>query len=111
MYKDPVTDHGKMSRKGRMTLELDGNGQYITRTEGTGDPDKVAVAERLTGHSVFSEMCCYCLSYVCTHNCTLCIQDLLVTVFENGELAKEYSFDEIRERAEIQLVREQRLKP
>ena len=41
MYKDPVTDHGKMSRKGRMTLELDINGQYITRTEDTGDPQKV----------------------------------------------------------------------
>ena len=41
MYKDPVTDHGKMSRKGRMTLELDSSGHYITRTEGTGDPEKV----------------------------------------------------------------------
>ena len=41
VYKDPVTDHGKMSRKGRMTLELDSSGQYITRTEGSGDPEKV----------------------------------------------------------------------
>jgi nicotinamide phosphoribosyltransferase len=41
VYKDPVTDHGKMSRKGRMTLELDSSGHYITRTEGTGDPEKV----------------------------------------------------------------------
>lgn len=41
VYKDPVTDHGKMSRKGKMTLELDDSGQYVTRTEGTGDPHKV----------------------------------------------------------------------
>ena len=34
------------------------------------------------------------------------IQDLLVTVFENGELIKEYTFDEIRERAELPLVKE-----
>ena len=45
MYKDPVTDHGKMSRKGRMTLELDSSGQYVTRTEGTGDPQKVCAVE------------------------------------------------------------------
>ena len=43
VYKDPVTDHGKMSRKGRMTLELDSSGQYITRTEGTGDPLKARI--------------------------------------------------------------------
>ena len=41
VYKDPVTDPGKMSRKGRMTLELDDSGQYVTRTEGKGDPLKV----------------------------------------------------------------------
>ena len=41
VYKDPITDRGKMSRRGRMTLELDSSGQYITRTEGTGDPQKV----------------------------------------------------------------------
>jgi nicotinamide phosphoribosyltransferase len=72
VYKDPVTDPGKMSRRGRMTLELDGSGQYVTRTEGSGDPHK----------------------------------DLLVTVFENGELVKEYSFEEIRERAELPLVKQ-----
>ena len=43
IYKDPVTDHGKVSKKGRMTLELDENGHYITRTEGTGDPAKVGI--------------------------------------------------------------------
>ena len=41
VYKDPVDDHSKVSKKGRLTLELDGNGQYVTKTEGTGDPTKV----------------------------------------------------------------------
>ena len=33
------------------------------------------------------------------------MQDLLVTVFENGELVKEYSFDDVRVRAEVPLVK------
>ena len=41
MYKDPVTDHGKISKKGLITLEFDENGKYVTRTEGKGDPAKV----------------------------------------------------------------------
>ena len=43
IYKEPVTDPGKTSKKGRMTLELDEKGRYVTRTEGTGDPAKVDV--------------------------------------------------------------------
>ena len=41
IFKDPVTDHGKLSKKGRMTLEKDENGVFVTRTEGLGDPEKV----------------------------------------------------------------------
>ena len=36
-----MTDHGKISKKGLMTLELDNTGNYVTKTEGTGDPAKV----------------------------------------------------------------------
>ena len=32
-------------------------------------------------------------------------QDIMVTVFENGKLLKDYSFDEVRENAEIDLVK------
>ncbi len=38
IYKEPVTDLGKILKKGRMTLELDESDHYVTRTEGTGDP-------------------------------------------------------------------------
>ncbi|XP_071082856.1 nicotinamide phosphoribosyltransferase-like [Haliotis cracherodii] len=70
VFKDPITDPGKKSKKGRLTLEMQ-DGQYVTVTEGKGDPSK----------------------------------DLLVTVFENGRLLRDYSFDEIRITAEIDLVK------
>ena len=42
VYKQPVTDPAKVSKKGRMTLELDEDtGQYVTRQQGTGDLAKV----------------------------------------------------------------------
>ena len=41
VYKDPVSDHSKLSKKGHMTLEFDDSGHYVTQTEGTGDPAKV----------------------------------------------------------------------
>ena len=73
VFKDPVTDRGKTSKKGILTLQKikndDGTENYVTFEEGTGDPTK----------------------------------DLLITVFENGKLLKEYSFDEVRENAKITL--------
>ena len=41
VYKDPVTDHGKISKKGLMTLKLDNSGKYVAKTEGTADLAKV----------------------------------------------------------------------
>ncbi|XP_062515041.1 nicotinamide phosphoribosyltransferase-like [Corticium candelabrum] len=73
VYKDPITDRGKVSKKGHLTLEYD-KGHFKTLQEGKGDPAK----------------------------------DMLVTVFENGKLVKEYSFDEVRENAELPLVKKKR---
>jgi len=42
VFKEPITDMGKKSKKGRLTLEYD-NGQWSTTQEGAGDPDKVCV--------------------------------------------------------------------
>ncbi|CAL1534573.1 unnamed protein product [Lymnaea stagnalis] len=70
VFKDPVTDRGKKSKKGRLTLELSNN-VYTTTEEGAGDPSL----------------------------------DVMQLVFENGKLLKEYTFDEIRKNAEIDLVR------
>ncbi|XP_021368938.1 nicotinamide phosphoribosyltransferase-like [Mizuhopecten yessoensis] len=73
VYKNPITDVGKKSKKGRLTLEYE-NGKYTTVEEGKGNP-------------------------------TL---DALVTVFENGKLLKDYTFAEVRENAELELVRQRR---
>ena len=39
VYKDPITDHGKLSKKGKLTLEME-DGKYVTKTEGAGCQDK-----------------------------------------------------------------------
>ena len=41
VYKDPVSDHSKLSKEGHMTLEFDDSAHYVTKTEGIGDPAKV----------------------------------------------------------------------
>ncbi|KER33807.1 hypothetical protein T265_00471 [Opisthorchis viverrini] len=68
VFKHPITDLQKTSKKGRLTLEYcEEQGDYITIEEGLGCATK----------------------------------DILVPVFENGVLLKDYSMDEIRHRAEL----------
>lgn len=67
VFKDPITDKGKVSKKGRLLLVKE-DGVYKTITEAERKKDQ---------------------------------EDELVTVFENGELVKEYTFEEVRRRAEI----------
>jgi len=45
VFKDPITDKGKQSKKGKLTLEEDENGKLITVTEGKGDPGKDMLVE------------------------------------------------------------------
>lgn len=45
VYKDPITDPGKKSKKGKLTLEKDDAGAWVTTTEGKGDPAKDALVE------------------------------------------------------------------
>ncbi|XP_074626775.1 nicotinamide phosphoribosyltransferase-like [Acropora palmata] len=71
VYKQPITDAAKHSKKGLLSLEVDEEGRYVTVEEGRGNADK----------------------------------DLLQTVFEDGVLVKEYTFAEVRENAEIPLVK------
>jgi len=72
VWKDPITDPGKISKRGRLGLfHYDGIG-YKTETitdKGSTTPD------------------------------------ILQTVFENGELIKEYTFDEIRDNAKINTLK------
>lgn len=64
VYKDPITDHGKKSKKGRLKLIKDSAG-YKT------------VAESDTG------------------------KDELQVVFENGEIKKQYTFEEVKENSKL----------
>lgn len=70
VFKQPITDSGKKSKKGRLTLEYKDN-QLVTVQRGKGDPNK----------------------------------DILIPVFENGKLLQDYSMEEIRARAEIDLLK------
>ena len=64
VFKDPITDHGKKSKKGRLVLVKDDEG-WRTTTE-----------TRRKG-----------------------MEDHLVTVFENGEMVREWGWDEVKSRA------------
>ncbi|EDV27553.1 uncharacterized protein TRIADDRAFT_20412 [Trichoplax adhaerens] len=71
VFKQPIDDPGKKSKKGLLTLEYSSRDGYKTVEEGRGNATK----------------------------------DLLIPVFENGKLLKEYTFDEIRSRCEIPLLK------
>jgi nicotinamide phosphoribosyltransferase len=45
VYKDPITDPGKKSKKGQLTLEKDADGKFTTVTEGKGTPEKDCLVE------------------------------------------------------------------
>ena len=47
VYKDPITDKVKKSKKGRLALE-NHDGTYVTREEGAGDCKKVSTINHLS---------------------------------------------------------------
>lgn len=67
VFKDPITDKGKRSKKGRLTLEKDASGNYVTITDTKGDPKK----------------------------------DLLVEIFRDGKMIKEWTLDEVQSRCQV----------
>jgi nicotinamide phosphoribosyltransferase len=71
VYKDPVTDHSKVSKRGRLDLIRDSSGNFttVTLTDDRGDSASHPRSE-------------------------------LVEVFRDGKLMNEWSFDEIRSRSE-----------
>jgi nicotinamide phosphoribosyltransferase len=76
VWKDPVTDQGKMSKRGRMTLlRHREHGAYRTVAL-PGDAISLPPAAIEPGW-----------------------EEVMVTVWENGELTREWSFAEVRERA------------
>lgn len=64
VFKDPVTDKGKRSKRGRLKLVRE-NGTYVTRSLKEAG------------------------------------EDILETVFENGAIKKQYSFEEVKENSNV----------
>ena len=71
VYKDPATDHGKRSKKGRLAVISDVDGEIQT------------IREQDLGTR----------------------ENLLIPVFKNGQILKEYSFDDVRSRALVGVER------
>ena len=44
VFKQPITDSSKNSKKGLLSLELDEMGKYVTIEEGRGNAEKVIFA-------------------------------------------------------------------
>ncbi|XP_031721473.1 nicotinamide phosphoribosyltransferase [Anarrhichthys ocellatus] len=70
VFKDPVADPNKRSKKGRLSLHRTQSGDFVTLEEGKGDLEEYGA-------------------------------DLLHTVFQNGNIVKTYTFDEVRENAQV----------
>ncbi|XP_059151094.1 nicotinamide phosphoribosyltransferase-like [Physella acuta] len=73
VFKDPITDRGKKSKRGRLTLEKQDD-TFVTVEQGKGDTEK----------------------------------DVMQVVFENGKLLKDFTFEEVRKNAEIDLLRNEK---
>ena len=67
VFKDPITDKGKISKKGRLDLIINSKNEY--------ESINITNLKENNYHS----------------------DTLLVTVFENGKILKEYTLDEVRE--------------
>jgi len=67
VFKDPITDKGKQSKKGRLTLVKDRTGAITTLADGQGKEE----------------------------------DDLLVEVFRDGKMVKEWEWEEVKSRAEL----------
>nr|XP_021328060.1 uncharacterized protein LOC557816 [Danio rerio]XP_021335659.1 uncharacterized protein LOC557816 [Danio rerio] len=70
VFKDPIADPTKKSKKGRLSLHRTPSGSLVTLEEGSGSLGEYG-------------------------------EDLLQTVFRNGKIIKTYTFDEVRENAEL----------
>ncbi|MDR6937613.1 nicotinamide phosphoribosyltransferase [Luteibacter sp. 3190] len=76
VWKDPVTDQGKMSKRGRMTLLR--HREYGTYRTAALPADAVSLPPDALEHGW---------------------EEVMQTVWENGELLRDWSFAEVRERA------------
>jgi len=84
-YKAPITDPGKSSKKGRLYLHRNPDGKLVT------------LARHSEGRTVWEEG-------HASEGGEATVEadeaaDVLVTVFENGNMVTEHTFEQIRERS------------
>lgn len=106
MFKDPVADPNKRSKKGRLSLHRTQSGDYVTLEEGKGELEEYGVVCRdiivivQTVSSLSSQDVCR-FPYKSKMPSVPIPQDLLHTVFQNGKIVKTYTFDDVRENAKL----------
>eukprot|EP00929_Paragymnodinium_shiwhaense_P030971 TRINITY_DN1744_c2_g1_i1.p2 TRINITY_DN1744_c2_g1~~TRINITY_DN1744_c2_g1_i1.p2 ORF type:complete len:773 (+),score=207.43 TRINITY_DN1744_c2_g1_i1:83-2401(+) len=99
VFKDPVTDNGKASKKGRLTLQL--------ASECTGFMEEDVYMPRQGPHGVKGGTGCLHFSkdgelVTVADGRGDPSKDLMVEVFRDGDILKEWTMDEIRRRADIE---------
>lgn len=98
VFKDPVADPNKRSKKGRLSLHRSQSGDFVTLEEGKGDleeygPVSFSFAPREKKRHRRERLASIPIS---VH-----LQDLLYTVFQNGKIVKTYTFDDVRDNAKL----------
>mmetsp|Transcript_21898 Transcript_21898/g.38752 ORF Transcript_21898/g.38752 Transcript_21898/m.38752 type:complete len:547 (+) Transcript_21898:125-1765(+) len=98
VFKDPITDKGKASKKGRLTL------QKASETTGFAETDKYqprAGESGIPGGTGFLHYSSDGQFVTVSSGKGDPAKDILVEVFKDGQLLKDWTFDEIRKRADI----------
>lgn len=107
MFKDPVADPNKRSKKGRLSLHRTESGNFVTLEEGKGELEEfgvvcIVVDVVLSGLNLILSNCLEFFFLLTSKVLSLPLpQDLLHTVFQNGKIVKTYTFDEVRENAKL----------
>jgi len=98
VFKDPITDKGKASKKGRLTVQL------ASETTGFKDADKYKPRQGdkgVAGGTGFLHYSTDGKIVTVASGMGDASKDLMVEVFRDGRLLKDYSLEEIRKRADI----------
>jgi len=98
VFKDPITDSGKASKKGRLTLQLASETTGFTEADKYKPRDGANGVAGGTGSLHYSPDGKYVT--VASGKGDLA-KDILVEVFKDGSLLKDWTMDEIRVRADI----------
>ena len=71
MFKQPITDSSKNSKKGLLSLERDEKGNYVTVEEGKGSSEKVRHFILRVTETMFSRVIILSLAFCLTVKLTL----------------------------------------